>query len=166
MTPGLQRHGAVVVMCLLLAVAGCRKTGLQVEFVEGIVLLDGKPVEAAVIGASPAGAAGVPAVGRTDARGMFHLTAQQGGGREQGVPVGEYRISVSKMEYDTPTGKPPDDGDLTGLALRYLVPKDYESPETSGLVLSVGKGGGRADKYRFELRSDFKAAAAGKPAGH
>jgi hypothetical protein len=163
MAAAMQRR-TVVVVCLLLAIVGCRKAGLQVEFVEGIVLLDGKPVEGGIIGVSPAGAAGVPAVGRTDARGIFHLTAQQGGGPGRGVPVGEYRLSVTKIAYDTPTGKPPDDGDITGLAIRHFVPQDYESSETSGLVLSVGKGGGRSDKYRFELRSDFKGVPAGKPA--
>ena len=57
-------------VCLLIGmVLGCGQRGPVVEMVEGVVLLDGQPVEGATVLFSPdaGGAAdGLPAVGRTD----------------------------------------------------------------------------------------------------
>jgi hypothetical protein len=156
------KGGVVGGVMVILLIAGCRPAGLQVEFVEGIVLLDGAPVPDAVIGFSPLGD-GRPATGRTDASGVFHLTAVQGGGAGRGVPVGDYVMTVSKMEYDL-KGKPRPD-DLTNVPVVYVVPQPYGDPKTSDLRVTVRKGGGLADTYRFELRSDFKGTCAGQPAG-
>ena len=142
---------------VILLIAGCRPTGLQVEFVEGIVMLEGVPVPDAIVGFSPVGD-GRPAAGRTDASGVFHLTTVQGGAAARGAPAGDYVMTVSKLEYDL-KGKPRPD-DLTNVPVLYLVPQSYGDPKTSDLRATVRKGVNQGNDFRFDLRADFKGLVA------
>lgn len=138
--------------------AGCGRKGPVVEFVEGVVILDGQAVEGASVGFSPLDAAGLAGNGRTDAAGKFRLTSTRGGKAEGGVPIGRYAVMVSKVEYDLGGKPPPEDGDYSNIPVKTVVPEDYGVAATSGLEVDVPPGGGSVDRFRFELSSKYKAS--------
>jgi hypothetical protein len=157
----------------IVATVGCGKGGPSVEMVEGIVNLDGKAVDGAAVFFSPApGSSGLPAAGQTGSDGRFKLTtvrSKKGGG---GAVAGDYVVTVSKIQNDSPPlpsdpsdpnyGKfPPAPGPNDKPKIKYIVPQAYGDAKTSPLKATVGKGGG---SFTFELKSNFKsdAKAAGK----
>jgi hypothetical protein len=147
------------------AVCGCSR-GPAVQYVEGMVTLDGKPVEGAIVTFTPSGP-GLGAAGTTDASGVYRLnplTGRAGGG----TLVGEYLVGVRKWEYQDP-GPAPDPSDQKAYAawqdksLRasrreptYITPQAYGDAATSGLKATVKKGRNTGDGFSFDLRSDFK----------
>ena len=90
----------------VLAACGCGgRSG--VEFVEGIVLFNGEPLDDAVVAFSPLQRGqGLPAVGKTRPDGKFTLTVIPQGkrGKGTGTAKGDYLVSVSKqlVEYLPP----------------------------------------------------------------
>jgi hypothetical protein len=142
----------------LIGAAGCQKSGPAVAFVEGVVMLDGLPLEGASVGFSPL-AAGQPAFGKTDATGVFHMTTVRGGARDRGAVVGEYAVTITKwrnrMEGMTEMN-PALELELSKLPPDYIVPKAYGNKVTSGLKATVKPGRNVGPEFRFELRSDFK----------
>jgi len=170
--------GTALLMAALLpalATVGCGKGGPAVEMVEGIVNLDGQPVGDASVFFSPApGSAGLPAAGKTGSDGRFKLTtirSKQGGG---GAVAGDYVVTVSKIQDDSPPlpsstddpnyGKfPPAPGPNDKPKIKYLVPREYGDAKTSPLKASVGKGSNSGTGFTFDLKSDIKADA--KPKG-
>lgn len=165
---GLASASLIVVVTLVAATCGCRPTGLPVQYVEGAVSLDGKPLSGATIAFQPLTADGLPAYGGTDAKGIYRLTTTRGGRRDGGALVGEYAITISKWRNrleDLPAE--PDPGDTVAMAdwLRkkdalerlppdYIVPKRYGDPKTSGLTASVKQGRNKGAAFVFELTSD------------
>ena len=86
-------------LCLIaaaLVVAGCGPKGPDVQFVEGVVTLDGKPLDGAAVAFVPVDKAGISAAGKTDADGRFRLNATQGKKYGKGTVVGEYVVTVTK----------------------------------------------------------------------
>ena len=164
------RVTAVCLIAVGLALAvGCgRSKGPAVEFVEGMVLLDGQPIEGADVGFSPV-AGGIAAYGRTDSAGKFRLTTGQGGKRLGGAPVGEYAVTVIKWRNrleDLGPQPGPSDGAAAGkwqadaerlnsLPPDYIVPKAYGDKATSGLKATVKKGRNVGPEFRYELKADF-----------
>jgi len=148
---------------------GCgRSKGPAVEFVEGVVLLDGQPIAEADVGFSPV-AGGVVAYGRTDSAGKFRLTTGQGGKHLGGAPVGEYTVTVIKWRNrladlgpqpgpsDPAAGKWQADAErLSSLPPDYMVPKAYGDRATSQLKATVKKGRNVGPDFTFKLSSDFK----------
>jgi hypothetical protein len=128
--------------------------------VEGVVLLDGEPVEGATICFSPAesrgeGEAGLPAAGRTGAGGTFRLNAIGGARSGAGTKVGEYVVTVMKQESDPlPEPDPNAPPTIVEIRVRELLPKAYRLPATSPLKATVKKG---MNTYRFELSSSAVA---------
>jgi hypothetical protein len=164
---------AAVLVPALVAIGGCGGGGPSVEMVEGIVNLDGKPVDGAAVFFSPApGSSGMPAAGQTGSDGRFKLTtvrSKKGGG---GAVAGDYVVTVTKVQSDAPPlpsdpsdpnyGKfPPAPGPNDKPKIKYIAPQAYGDAKTSPLKATVGKGSG---SFTFELKSDFKsdAKAAGK----
>ena len=142
--------------CLVVALAcGCGRRGPRVEMVEGVVVLDGKPVEGATVFFSPAvseGAAVLPAAGRTVADGRFRLNAGGGATPGAGTTVGDYVVTVIKQESDSVAAP-----DLNAppivpkeIGVRDLLPTIYKLGVTSPLRASVKPG---TNTYRFELDS-------------
>ena len=86
------RFGFLSLICLL---AGCGGSG--VSAVEGVVTLDGKPLQNASIHFVPQGA-GRDATGQTDASGHFTMSTFKPG---DGVVPGEYKVVISP-----PLGEP------------------------------------------------------------
>jgi hypothetical protein len=136
----------------LLWLAGCGSSGPRVEFVEGVILLDGKPVESAVVSFSPEGSAGLPAMGMTDRSGIFRLTTIRGGRPGKGAVMGDYVVTATKAEIH------PDDlksAEAAGRVVipRFVIPERYSEIATSPLRATVKKGVNRGDAFRFDLPS-------------
>ena len=155
------RHSLALAVCLVVVVAGCGPRGPAVEMVEGVVLLDGQPVEGATIFFSPAptdakAEGGLPAAGRTGADGGFRLNAIGGARSGAGTKVGEYVVTVVKQESDAPPAPDPNVPPAPpGLInVRDLLPTIYKVGATSPLRATVIKG---RNTFRFEL--DSKAVA-------
>jgi hypothetical protein len=152
-----------LLLVLFFAVAvfiGCSpKADFPIEMVEGIITLDGNPVDGATVGFSPAdGTTGKPAVGRTDASGKYVLTASQGGQFGKGTAAGRYNVSVSKSKPERElTGaelkKADETGVMPNIAIIDIVPKKYGDPKNSGLKADVKK---RKNNFNFELDSKAK----------
>jgi hypothetical protein len=142
----------------LITATGCStgKPDFAVEIVEGVVTLDGSPIEGVTVGFSPADAnTGKPAVGRTDAQGKFVLTATQGGEFGKGTMIGKYLVSFSKdIPSREPTTQELANADKTGvmpdIPIVSVIPKKYNDPQTSGLTAEVVKG---KNNFSFDLQS-------------
>ena len=150
----------------LFGLLGCGESGgPSVEYVEGVVTLDGKPIEGVTVSFSPAKpGAGMPAVGTTDANGVFKLTAVQGGRVGGGTGAGDYQVTFSKvkatggMRADVKPGDPDygkeDTSSRPGPSkVEYEVPQKYENAATSGFTATVAKGTNKGDKFKFDLTS-------------
>jgi hypothetical protein len=161
-------------LAAMVMLSGCGGGGPDVEYVEGKVTLDGTPVEGVTVGFSPTGPlGGTPATGRTDANGVYRLTATGGGEVGGGVATGEYNVSFSKTEV---TGG---GGDMTaeetekfmqteeyeklssgGLSAPpksvNVLPMGYANPLTSGITVTVKGGKNVGGEFDFDLKSDFQ----------
>lgn len=162
-----------LVLVAIVAIGGCGKGGPKVEYVEGVVTLDGTPQEGVTVTFSPVSpGSGLAAVGTTDATGVFKLTATQGGVFEAGTGVGKYNVSFSKvaasqglsyedtqkMMEDPNYGKPSGSGPSAAPQSKDLLPAGYSNPTTSGISVTVKEGSNTGDEFKFDLKSDFKPA--------
>ena len=142
------------------AVVGCGRRGPAVEMVEGIVLLDGQPVEGATVLFSPESggpAGGVPAAGRTGADGAFRLNAAGGAKFGAGTKIGDYVVTVTKQDHD-PVPPPDPDKPPSGppnVKVWDVLPVVYKHAITTPLRATVKKG---KNTYRFELDSSAVAS--------
>jgi len=112
----------------LLLLAGCAPGGLHVVPVSGTVTFDGKPLTSGTVIYLPDSEQGntMPHEprGRIEADGTYQLFTL----RQAGAPPGAYRVAVVAVKPGTEDSfEPP----------QYLVPPQYASPETSGLVKQV-----------------------------
>ena len=171
-----QRGSDAVVRAVMVALgcwavlSGCRPAGPAVHYVEGVVLLDGEPVDGATVGFSPI-EAGMPAFGRTDAKGVFKLTTVRGGGQGKGAMTGSYAVTVKKWrDWSIELGPEPDRADtaahgawqkksdeLSSRPPDFIESKAYGEKSTSGLKATVKAGRNAGPEFRFELKGDFKS---------
>ena len=116
--------------------------------------LDGSPVAGASVGYSPVDrSVGLPASGKTDAQGRYRLTAVRGVREGAGVAVGDYAVSITKLEIvpaNEPQPPPP-------TWVRSLIPQAYGESATSGLRVSVKPGRNTGPDVSFQLRADYNA---------
>ena len=146
----MRRQGRMFALVSLAAFlcAGCSRGPEQPPTfpVSGTVTSNGKPVERATIVFVPA-ANGEPAAGITDANGKYQLTTFSAG---DGAQAGEYRVKVSKYDTKPPTADEKQrymtqeqeqkiyaENERPTPPSKNLLPKKYESEETSGLAHSV-----------------------------
>ena len=132
-------------LCLIaaaLVVAGCGPKGPDVQFVEGVVTLDGKPLDGAAVAFVPVDKAGISAAGKTDADGRFRLNATQGKKYGKGTVVGEYVVTVTKLFWREKATEPD-----------HITPIRYESSTTSPLRATIVKG---RNTFEFALTSPSK----------
>jgi hypothetical protein len=127
---------AVIVAVLLLpCLSGC---GDALTSVNGIVRLDGKALSSAAITLHPV-KGGPLASGTNDSDGRYRLET----GNKSRIAFGEYRVTVVKKET---TGFLAAKNGLSGgiakggIKEKWIVPKKYASPDTSGLVVHVKSG--------------------------
>ena len=134
----------IVVLALLACVAGCGKRGssLPTQYIEGMVTLDGTPVDDALITFTPVvKEGGVAATGYSDATGKYTLTSV-GGDPQRGAIVGDYIVTVSKVSIKmvkTPPqypGEPPTESAVQ----TQILPQAYLKADKSPLKASVVKG--------------------------
>lgn len=87
-------------LCVLLAVltfVGCGDSNPTTYKVTGVVTLDGKIVDGAMVTFTPSGGQdSKPAVGTSGADGKYNLTTFTGG---DGALPGAYKVTVSKIQY-------------------------------------------------------------------
>ncbi|MDY0167071.1 MAG: hypothetical protein RBS80_11040 [Thermoguttaceae bacterium] len=112
--------------------------------VEGVVTLDGQPLEEAYVQFHPVGTTrGTGAASNTDAEGRYELIAPD---RSKGAPVGEYRVVISKLVLPDGTPFRAEDGagpmDSPG---REMLPARFSDYEQSVLTVMVPEGGGKID---------------------
>ncbi|MEX2176345.1 MAG: hypothetical protein WD872_18425 [Pirellulaceae bacterium] len=155
------------VSAVLLAVSGfvgCTGSGgPAVEYVEGVVTLDGQPIEGVTVGFSPVDpAVKTAAVGTTDASGKFKLTAIEGGKTDAGAAAGQYLVSFTKTTVTLPAGTVTSSEDPNygkevhtdaevAPEIKHEVPAKYNNPATSGFKATVKEGENKGDEFKFEL---------------
>lgn len=142
---------------------GCGPGRPTVETVEGVVTLDGQPLEGATVLFSPA-SGGLPAAGRTESGGAFRLmTTAPGLKPTAGVAAGEYVVMVTKVEAPPVVEVPTDDpnygkapmptGQEKQSKIKYIVPQAYGT-KTSPLKATVEKG--KKNTFTFQIDSKAK----------
>ena len=118
---------------VVVVLTGCGSGGLELAPVEGVVTLDGTPLEGATVLFHPA-EGGKPATGTTDAEGKFTLTTRNFG---EGAQVGMNNVSVCK-EKKTESSANVEEGEIADVV--YETPAKYASPKTSELSVDVQPG--------------------------
>lgn len=120
---GLAVVHATVACCLVISsIAGCG-SGDELVPVEGVVMLDGKPLPAATVVLSPTTAVGPgPFMGTTDTEGKFVL-GPAGHDNRQGAQPGEYRLSISTLQAEFSEGG--GDSAKPRILAPELVPDEY-----------------------------------------
>lgn len=146
-------------MIAFTALSGCGPRSLfPTEYVEGIVTLDGKPIENAVVNFTPEiPGEGMPAIGRTLADGGYQLTALSGGRPHKGTMIGKYQVTIILDARERePTQKEIDmmtKGASIDIPIIHIVPPEYNNSETSGLTAEVVKG---KNVFDFDLSTAKK----------
>jgi len=143
---------------LLVGCGGSSGRSLQVEYVEGVVSLDGQPVSEASIAFLPKneGNGTEAAGGFSDARGVYKLSSINGD-FERGAVAGEYIVTVSKIETNNPfEGMSEEEAEKAaarGLVptQKELLPTIYQNRRNTPLSFTVNKGRNKID---IELKSN------------
>ncbi len=152
-----------IALMALTVMAGCGGGGPETQYVEGKVTLDGTPVQGVVVSFSPTDANGVPAVGTTDAAGVYKLNAVGGGEIGGGTAPGPYNVSFKKT---TVVGAGPSEhqegAEETGSGglsappeVKSEIPAAYGDPKTSGVSVTVKPGENKGGEFDFDLKSAF-----------
>jgi hypothetical protein len=124
----------------LVSLCGCG--GVYDASVAGVVTLDSNPVPRGTVTFKPTGS-GPAAYGQIQSDGAYTLRT----GREEGLPPGEYYVTVVANEpapmQQTASGGPPPPG-------KPITPAWYKRTETSGLTFKVEPG---SNDINLELSS-------------
>jgi len=143
-----------IVPCLLFVfVAGCgpKGSGLNTQFVEGIITLDGNPCGSVSITFVPkTEGSGERAGGLSNDEGRYTLSSASGD-PGKGALEGEYIVLVSKTEsvdLATPTVGP--SGDPVTTEVRSVLHESYRNERQTPLSATVEKGKNKID---FALES-------------
>jgi hypothetical protein len=118
----------------------------------GVVTLDGKPLGSADVMLIPQGdTKGNGGVGRTDAAGKFELQTHDR--QHKGIPVGEYKVIVSKLVKPDGTDYVPDPnvGPIDTGGFKELLPTAYTDQERSQLTATIPDTGN--PNLEFKLNS-------------
>lgn len=127
---------AAGVCCLILVIAGCGRG--HGGAVSGRVTLDGKPLDTGTVTFHPTGG-GPTAYGGIHPNGTYRVKT----GTQQGLPPGEYRVTVLAAT------EPPTDG--PSVPGQMITPARYADPNQSGFQFTVARGSNQID---LELNSD------------
>jgi hypothetical protein len=140
----------VGLVAALVVAGGCTSDSGPVLPVNGIVTLDGKPLDGATVTFYPESPGGTVGTAETGSDGKFILV---GVGGQQGLPPGKYKATVSKVKlpgggkaYDDPTA-----GAVTDTELRSDLPAIYSNPERTILSYSV-TGDGKPTEIELSSR--------------
>jgi hypothetical protein len=147
--------GGLLLGIHLVILPGCGSADIELAPAEGIVTLDGRPVEGA--GVTFQSMAGGPAAsGTTDSEGRFQLRTMN----QPGAPLGEHIVLISKTWMDLPTtaAGQVDEAKLrevTDIEEKNLLPVRYSSPATSELRATIDNSG---ERMQFSLATDETVA--------
>lgn len=139
-----RRIALFVFLAALVPLTGCG--GVTLLPTQGVVTLDGKPVEGAtVVFTSPDGKTN--ASGMTDAAGAFTLST----GEKLGAAAGTYKVTVSK--YAVIVGAmSPSQTEGGGMNKDYLAAMKKEAPKGGGgNPMAIPKGGAASGGAKTEL---------------
>lgn len=125
-----------IVLLAACACIGCGGNGVRMGYVEGSVTLDGQPVKEAVIRFTSKEQRG--ARGRVVDGEIVELTTFE---VNDGVPVGDHRVTVQESYRGMPAGSP-------NPAVR--LPKQYSNVVWTPLTATVERG---SNEFTFELVS-------------
>lgn len=130
-----------VAALLVLLSNGCQKgTGVQTEYVEGTVRLNGTPIATAQITFIPKDEQiGMPASGFTNSQGVYKLTSSRGDAGK-GTFIGEYIVTIHKVDWITERRMV--DGEEQDVPIKEisLVPTIYTTQRTTPLNVTVVTG--------------------------
>ncbi len=136
-------------LCAIL-ISGCPKSSSLDGLVpaQGIVKLNGVPVENAAVSFLPADTSGQvrPATSTTDAKGRFSMMTLNPG---DGVYPGEYNVSIQKKVYEGEMTETEQQGSSrplitdTRTVTEYL-PAQYADIKTSGLKVTIPANGDKS----------------------
>jgi hypothetical protein len=139
--PRLFGPGLTLALALVVALPGCGggdPYAVKPVSAAGTVTYHGQPVKKGTILFQPVGEQGRPASGTIE-DGKFALTTYREG---DGAVAGKHEVAVVATEEQKRK-----DGDTS---VKYIVPENYASPESSGVTVDVPPGGSR------DLRVDIK----------
>ena len=146
---------------LTLVSLGCGQSGPAVQYVRGVITLDGAPLEGATVLFSPKSTGGLGAAGKTQADGSFTLNAQ-GAQPGAGTTIGDYAVTVSKIEMpefveidedDPRYGTPEQDRiqqEASNAKPKVIVPEKYNNSETSPFTAQIVSG---KNEFTFDVSS-------------
>ena len=142
---------AFTVICLFIG-CGEKRQYSKTEMVEGIVTLDGVPVEEAEVIFYPMGSdTGESATGKTDEKGYYRLSSMMGA-PGKGTTAGNYGVTVSKWfveELAEPYYDPAQDA-VVKFKSEEKLPVIYTDIKDSPLRVTVAPG---ANTINLELES-------------
>jgi hypothetical protein len=152
---------AVIFTALLvpLLVSGCGNGRPKLVKVNGVVKLDGQPVEGAMVVFQKAGdgkdSFQRPSSGITDSEGKFTVRTYEPG---DGLPYGKYLVGIQKRQV---VGKPPvnpgeESSAAVNITYKWVIPKSYSEPAGSTLTAEVTSSG--------LTPAEFALSTGGKPA--
>jgi len=150
----MQNIQSFIALMLILMITGCGPAALQTHFVEGIVTLNGQPLEGAIVTFVPVQETpeNVTATGLTDESGRYTLTAigaTLSGETGRGTLEGEHVVTIVKRETQAAGPRRGSDGsvvfDRDGAAemstiTRLITPQVYSRPDTTTLRATVQRG--------------------------
>jgi len=134
MTTRWLRIGAAIMPLMLLAtLVGCG--GTYDSTVSGTVTMDGNSVPRGTVAYHPSNG-GPAAYALIESDGAYTIRT----GREDGLPSGQYQVTVISNEpsVETKDGRPPPPG-------KAITPVWYKTKETSGLTFTVESGSNTID---------------------
>jgi hypothetical protein len=149
------RRGLAILIALALAGCSSAPQGPQLVPVEGIVILDGKPLGKADLIFVPLGQTlGQGGVGQTDAAGKFELSSHDR--KRKGASAGSYRVVINKLVKPDGTDfvPNPNAGPMDTGGFREMLPTIYSDMGQSQLTAEVPEGG--AKNLELKLSSKLK----------
>ena len=134
------RNFVLSLSVLLLCFCGCPTSSENVGWVEGVVTLDGSPVEGATVRFYPT--TGRASTGKTDKDGHYELKYTRS---EDGAVIGDHKVTIStEVEADNY------EQDDAVEARAESIPKKYVSRKTTDLTATVKSGN---NTHNFDLKS-------------
>ena len=140
---------ALATAATVLFLIGCQRSEFQ--YVEGVITLDGVPVEGASVTFRPREKGGMMAAGVSDASGRYRLNPLRGKDGA-GALVGEYDVAVFKA-------REPGDGNTVLVRegpIEYVTPPGYSDTATSGLTATIKPGRNTGASVSFDLKGTFR----------
>lgn len=141
--------------CIILAALACflgscaSKASVYYGNVDGVVQFDSKPLANAEVYFDPLGD-GTFASGIANELGEFELkTADEN--HSSDIPLGQYRVFFNHEGVASPDVLDENGAIVTPASTFCDVPKIYTNPETSGIVVEVGKG---ENFFNFNLKTN------------